>query len=124
MPTAGSILELKINQRSYNVVGEAELTVKSPTDLTSTPTTGASIVSVKKQNPDVEGVQIDGTDPEDRETLEELSRTATAVSVSFTEASGVVNRSTSCIIGVMDYNTQSGILELVLMPNGKWLRSI
>lgn len=123
MAITGSIRDLKINTLAYDVVSEADLTVKPTTELTSTPTSGASIISAEKKNADVEGVQVNASDTAVLDALELLGNSGAIVPVSFTLAGGQVFSSPSCSIGVGDFSTKTGIVELTLMPTSGWSKS-
>lgn len=121
--SVGSIRSLKINEVEQAVVSEADLTVKPAFETSSTPTSGASIISIEKKNADVEGVQINASDPATYNELEALAQEGTLVSVSFTLAGGQVWQSAACQIGFGDFSTKTGILELMLIPTNGWLKS-
>ena len=123
MAITGSIRDLKIDSVPYDVVSEADLTIKPTTELTSTPTSGASIISTEKKNADVEGVQVNASDVTILNALELIGNAGRIVPVSFTMAGGQVFSSPSCSIGVGDFSTKTGIVELTLMPTAGWSKS-
>jgi hypothetical protein len=119
----GSIRDLKINNNTYDVVGESDFTVKPSYENTTTPTSGASIISSEKKNPDVENIKINASDPATYEELKAISQEATLVPVSFTGAGGQIFQSEACSINLGDYVVKAGTLELTLLPAGEWLTS-
>lgn len=123
MALTGSIRDLKINDNTYNVVSDADLTVKPQRETTSIPTSGQSIISVEKKSADVEGIKIDASETEVYDTLDTLATEGILVSASFTMAGGQIFQSAACMVNMGNYSTKTGVLEITLLPASGWIKS-
>jgi hypothetical protein len=123
MPATGSIISLKLSGEELDVVAEADVTIKPSSETTVTATSGAPIVGIEKKNPNAEGVQVNASDPAIYDFLEGLANRGEQISGSFTWSGGQVYQSESITIGIGDLSTKTGIVEVMLIPAGKWLKS-
>ncbi len=119
MGAKGSIIDLKINSQTYRVIADSDFTQKTKGELKSTATSGAAIFALEKQVPSVEGVKIADEDGTARETL--LALMGQDVSISFTEADGLVYSTPAGQINVKDRKSMDGILEIDLHPSVEFL---
>lgn len=123
MPATGSIRDLKINEVTYNVGSEAEATVQAEAEVSRTRTSGGAITNVEFQNPNVEGIEVDCSDPVVYDRLQALANSGAEVSTSFTWAGAQVWSSDACSINVGELSTKTGLCEVQLLPRGQWLKS-
>lgn len=120
MAIVGSIKALSINGLPFSVTGESDPTRKPAYETTITPTSGASIISIEKMNPDIEGINVDVSNLADYTSLQTIQANATPVPASITMADGSVLRSEACMLNMNDNGLKSGTVEIALLPTLGW----
>ena len=119
----GSLRGLMVDSIPYDVVSESEAKITSPAETTSARTTGGALISVELKNSDVEGIEVDCSDPAVYSALLAVQISGKLVPLSFEWAGGQVFSAPSGTISVGELSTKTGRAEIKLIPNGDWLKA-
>ena len=118
----GSIRGLMVNSIPFDVVTESEAKITSPAETTSARTTGGALISVELKNSDVEGIEVDCSDPAVYDSLLAVQIAGALVPISFEWAGGQVYSTPAGAISVGELSTKTGRAEVKLIPSGDWIK--
>ena len=118
MATAGSIKRLDVFGISYEVVGDAEPTLKPSVEKEAKATSGDPIIDSTKMVPQMEGITVALTLTQ-HDDLDQAAADNETGPLAMTNADGKTWRGNGQI-AVGDYNAKASTAELTLIPRGRW----
>ena len=107
---SGTPRKVTIDGLTYDVTGDADITINSPTEKEGMPTSGRSMMKVTGKSPDIESVTISAS-PEEHEVLMQVHERLDSVPMSVTFADGSVYRAVGHI-NLESYTSADNIATL------------